>query len=85
VKLFAERLRELRKSKGLTQVDMAKLLHCTKQHYQRIEYGKINIPTLTLIELARFFHTSTDWICGLTNNPVFHPDEDADTLEATAV
>ena len=43
---------------------MAELLGCTRQHYQKIEYGVINIPTTTLIFLADFFDVSADYLLG---------------------
>jgi len=69
---FAERLKLLRKEKKLTQVDMANFLECTEQHYQRFEYGKVNVPALTLIALADFFDVSLDFICGRNDNPNSH-------------
>ena len=32
------------------------------------ETGKRDIPTEVLIQLARLYHTSTDYILGLTDN-----------------
>lgn len=66
---FGLRLKELRKSKNLKQTDMAKLLSCTEQHYQRLEYGKVNVPSLTLIALADYFEVSIDYLVGRTDNP----------------
>ena len=40
---LAERLKPLRKEKKKTQKDMAALLGITERHYQKIEYGHINI------------------------------------------
>ena len=39
MKLFGERLKQLRIAKGIKQIDMAKLLDVTDRHYQRMEYG----------------------------------------------
>ena len=69
---FGERLRELRKREYLRQVDMTQLLNCTDRHYQRMEYGYINIPSLTLIALADYFHVTTDYLLG-------REDEDGET------
>ena len=49
-------------------VEMAAFLECTEGHYQKIEYGKINLPTLTLIKLADFFDVTTDYLLGRTEN-----------------
>jgi transcriptional regulator with XRE-family HTH domain len=72
MKVFAERLKLLRKQKSLTQKKMAEFLGCTEQHYQRIEYGKINIPTLDLIALADYFGVSLDYLTGRSDDPELH-------------
>lgn len=61
---IAQRLKPLRKGKGLTQAKMAELLGCTSRHYQKIEYGTINLPTTTLIFLADYFGVTTDYLLG---------------------
>lgn len=66
---FSERLKKLRKEKGVKQTEMAALLHCTDRHYQKIEYGQVNIPALTLIALADYFAVSTDYLLGRSDQP----------------
>lgn len=66
---FSERLKQLRKQKKITQVGVAAYLGCTEQHYQRIEYGKVNIPTTDLIALADYFDVSLDYLVGRSDNP----------------
>ena len=61
---FGKRLKELRKQKHKTQVEMAQLLDCTDRHYQRMGYGYINVPSLTLIKLADYFQVTTDYLLG---------------------
>lgn len=61
---FGQRLKELRKTRRLTQVDMANMLGCTDRHYQRMEYGYVNVPSLTLIFLADYFGVTTDYLLG---------------------
>lgn len=63
---FSARLKELRKEKGVKQIDMAELLSCTDRHYQRIEYGTINVQALTLITLSDYFGVSIDYLLGRT-------------------
>ena len=64
---LAQRLKPLRKEKNLTQKQMAELLGCTEQHYQRIEYGKINLPSTTLLFLTDYFNVSADYLLGRTD------------------
>ena len=66
---LAERLKPLRQSRHLTQEDMGKLLNCTSRHYQKIEYGQINVPSTTIIFLAKYFGVSADYLLGLEDVP----------------
>ena len=61
---LAERLKPLRKGKKKTQKDMAELLGITDRHYQKIEYGQINVSAATLMTLADYFHVTTDYLLG---------------------
>ena len=62
------RLKELRKEKGIKQIDMANLLGYTEAHYQQIEYGNVNIPSLTLETLADYFEVSADYLLGRSDD-----------------
>lgn len=64
---FAQRIKLLRSESELTQKAMAELLGCTHSHYQKIEYGKVNIPTTTLAFFADYFNVSTDYLLGRTD------------------
>lgn len=68
LKIMGERLKELRESGNLTQKDMAALLDCTTSHYQKIEYGKVNISVTMLDFLANYFHVSADYLLGRTDS-----------------
>ena len=43
---------------------MVKLLYCRVNHYQKTEYGQVNIPSLTLEFLADCFKVSADYLPG---------------------
>lgn len=62
-----QRIRDLREDHDLLQKDLAKLLQCTQVCYSNYETGKRDIPTEVLIQLARYYHTSTDYLLGLTD------------------
>lgn len=47
---FGRRLKELRNEKKIKQKEMAEFLGCTDRNYQKMEYGEINVPALTLIK-----------------------------------
>ncbi len=61
---FGARVKKLRKERKLRQIDMAEFLECTDRHYQRMEYGYINVPSLTLMKLADYFNVTTDYLLG---------------------
>ena len=63
---LAQRIKMLRGESKLTQKEMAKLLNCTHSHYQKIEYGKVNISSTMLAFLADYFQVSTDFLLGRT-------------------
>lgn len=68
LKILGERLRELRKERGLLQREMAEFLHITEVHYRRVEAGKVNIPTLTLCTLADYFGVTTEYLLGRSDS-----------------
>lgn len=61
---MAERLKPLRKGKGKMQKEMAEFLGVTERHYQKVEYGKVNVSATMLIALADYFHVTTDYLLG---------------------
>ena len=62
-----ERIRNLREDKDLTQKQIGIILNMSQTGYNQYETGKNDIPTRILIELAKFYNTSTDYIIGLTD------------------
>ena len=61
---LGNRLRELRKEKGLYQKDLASLLDITIRGYQVYEEDK-NYPILDkIIFLADYYNVSLDYLCG---------------------
>ena len=76
------RLLELRKSKGLTQADMSKLLKITPQAYSLYETNKNNISNETLCILADFFEVSTDYLLGRQDAiPSFLSEEERSIID----
>ena len=61
------RLKAMREDRDLLQKDLAKLLNTTQQHYSRIENGDTEITADRVCKLAEFYHTSTDYILGRTD------------------
>ena len=67
LKIMGARIKELRVERRLRQREMADLLGIVLQHYQKIEYGKINISALMLCTLADYFGVSVDYLLGRTD------------------
>ena len=64
LQIFSLRLKALRKEKRAKQAEMAELLGVTSSHYQKIEYGHVNISATSLMLLADYFGVTTDYLLG---------------------
>ena len=67
LKPFSLRLKALRKAKRKKQSQMAEVLGITSSHYQKVEYGQINISVTSLMTLADYFGVTTDYLLGRTD------------------
>ena len=63
-KLLSIRLRELRINSKLTQEKIAKILNTSRSTWTGYEYGKYQIPTLLLYDIAKRYHYSMDYLLG---------------------
>ena len=64
---FSYRLSNLRKDHDLSQKQLADQLHVTHSQISRIESGETKNPNISIvIDAARFFHVSTDYLLGIT-------------------
>ena len=68
-----KRIRELREDNDLLQKHIADYLHCSQVAYSRYELGKRDIPSQVLIDLAKYYNISIDYILGLTNTKSPYP------------
>ncbi len=65
MKIFAQRLKSLRKEIGLSQEALAKKLNLYKSTIAKYETEKISPSIEMLIIFAKFFKVSTDYLLGL--------------------
>ena len=65
--MYFQRLEDLRVDADLTQEQVAQVLHCKREVYRRYEKGIHELPVWALIELAKFYETSTDYMLGLSD------------------
>lgn len=68
-----KRIRDLREDNDLNQTEVATMLGMSQTGYSKYETGENDIPTPILIELAKFYNTSTDYILGITNEKNPYP------------
>ena len=72
-------IRELRKAKGLTQKQLAKLIDVTESQISQIETGKRNPGFETLLKLSEVFECTVDDI--VRNKKIPDTVSDAEVLE----
>ena len=63
------RVRDLREDSDMNQTEIAKMLGMSQTGYSKYETGENDIPTAILIQLARLYNTSIDYLLGETNDP----------------
>ncbi len=62
--LFAYRVKQLRKEKGLTQLELAQEVGLSKGTVAMWEVNKREASFSTLFKLASFFNTTIDYLLG---------------------
>ena len=62
------RLKDIREDMDITQQQVADFLHVKQNTYSQYENGHRQLPVEMLIRLAIYFHTSADYILGLTDD-----------------
>ena len=67
VHMVNNRIRELRKSQNMSQEALTEVIHTTQQAVSRMENHAYDIPSESLIEMARFFEVTTDYILGISD------------------
>ena len=76
--MIADRIKILREKSGYSQSQLAKQLNISRAAVNAWEMG-LNIPsTQYVIELARIFKTSTDYLLGVNSNLQFNANELSD-------
>lgn len=66
------RLKEIRRSKGISQVKLAMDLHTSQNTISRYETGEREPGITELIKIAEYFNISIDYLLGRTNDPHLH-------------
>ena len=66
--MIYQHIRDLREDHDLTQAELGKILNISQRTYSYYEKGEHDIPPEILIRLAKYYHTSIDYLLGLTNH-----------------
>lgn len=67
MKLYIERLINLREDNDLTQKQLAEVLNKSQQGYAHIENGRANLSVDDMITLCRYYDVSPEYILGFTD------------------
>lgn len=67
------RLKDLRKERGLTQIQMQMLTGIDQSDYSKIESGRRYYTFEQCKRIARVLHTSMDYLAGLTDEKNPYP------------
>lgn len=57
----------MREDNDLSQTALAKMIGMSQTGYSKYETGENDVPTAILIQLARIYHTSIDYLLGETD------------------
>jgi transcriptional regulator with XRE-family HTH domain len=67
MKIFSDRLKEIRKNSGMAQKEVAAELEMSLSGYQNLEYNQRDPKPETIRKLATLFNVSSDYLLGLEN------------------
>lgn len=81
--LVGQRIQQVRKSKKLKQLDLAKKVGVSDRYISNIETGKDKCSLVTLLHLANALNVSMDYLLGENLN-VNRIDEDYDAIVLAA-
>ncbi len=72
---FGQRLKQLRKEAGMTQLDLAKKLNITKAVISYYEQQERSPSPEVLIKLSNIFHVTTDYLLGIEHSKMLDVSE----------
>lgn len=68
MELYQKRIRDLREDADKTQTEIAQMLGTSQTMYARYERGANELPIRHLIRLCEYYHVSSDYFLGLSQN-----------------
>lgn len=76
--VFSQRLKQLRKKSNMLQKDVANKLGITESAYGYYEQGRREPSNETLKQLANIFGVTTDYLLGITDDPMLTEKDERD-------
>ena len=70
--MIGDRLRKLRKNKGIKQEELANIIGVDKSTISLYEIGKNDPSDKVKIEIAKYFNISLDYLMGVIDEPVHY-------------
>lgn len=68
MEFYQKRIRDLREDADKTQTEIAQMLGTSQTMYARYERGANELPIRHLIRLCEYYHVSSDYFLGLSQN-----------------
>ena len=65
IPIYAQRIREIRQNKGMTQTEFAMVIGTTKNQLSKYELGTQETPTKIIIAVCKQFAVDANWLLGL--------------------
>lgn len=66
--VLGNNLKDIRNKSNDSQAKVAEIIKVDQSNYSKYELGKILIHTYPLIEFAKYYEISIDWLCGKTKD-----------------
>lgn len=73
IDMLYPRIRNSREDRDLTQKEVGEIINVPQRTYAYYENGQRTIPPHVLCALAEFYHTSVDYLLGLTDEETPYP------------
>lgn len=64
---YGARIKEARKTSGITQIEAAVKAGVSQQTWQRYESGKLDLKMSSIYNICKTLNISADWLLGLTD------------------
>lgn len=68
LEILSRRLKELRIENNYSQYEIANLIGIAQVTYSHYELGRRSVSTQNLVNIAKIYNVSTDYLFGLSDN-----------------